>query len=133
MVAGHGKSGMLFLYHKINQILLLRKLITESHAVIIYPKTDIHKTSGRRLFKFYQQFVVVVADIFCLPHTGCQVSSKVEVEVLTTLKPSIRLVAPFSSNPNVLGLMTGALYNPPDRLVSRLCQFKIQLHHARRG
>ena len=31
-----------------------------------------------------------------------------DLEVLTTLKPSIRLVAPFSSNPNVLGLMTGA-------------------------
>lgn len=49
----------------------------------------------------------MIAYIFRLPHTGCQVSSKLEVDAFTTSKPSSRFSLLFSSSPNLLGLMTG--------------------------
>ena len=69
MIARHSKLGMFVLYHKVNQVLLLWKLITESYAIIIYTKTKVHITICSGLFQFNQQFVVVITNIFRLsPH-----------------------------------------------------------------
>ena len=69
MVACHGKLRVLSLDGEIRQILLLWKLIAKAHAVVIYTETEIHETSVRRLFQFYKQLVVMVADAFLLtPH-----------------------------------------------------------------
>src|SRR5689334_12806516 len=41
------------------------------------------------------------------PHTGCHVSSKVDVFVSVTVNPLVRDVSFFNSSPSLLGRMTG--------------------------
>ena len=44
MIACHSKLGMLLFYHKIIQILLLRKFIAKTESVIVQTKTNQHLT-----------------------------------------------------------------------------------------
>ena len=62
VVAGHGKLGVLLLDDKIVQLVLLWKLIAQSHAIVVHPETDDDVALGGRLVEHNFQFVIVVAD-----------------------------------------------------------------------
>ncbi len=69
MVACHRKLRMLLLDHEINQILLLRKLIAETHSVVVDPETDIHQTVSCSLLHLHKHLVVMVTYVAGLsPH-----------------------------------------------------------------
>ena len=61
VVAGHGKLCVLFLYDEIIELLLLWKLIAQSHSFVIDPKADGHLPLAVRLVKVYCHLVVVIA------------------------------------------------------------------------
>ena len=70
VVTCHGKLCVLGLYHEIGQILLLRKLISESHAVVIDTESEIHKPAVRRFLHLDEQLVVMIANVARLAPYG---------------------------------------------------------------
>jgi hypothetical protein len=62
MVGGHRKLGVLLLYHEIVERLLLRKLVAQSHAIVVNAETDGDVAVGGGLVQVDGHLVVVVAD-----------------------------------------------------------------------
>ena len=61
VVACHGELGFLLLDDEVCQHPFRRKLIAESHSVVVYTETDVHLPVVFRLVETHEQFVVVVA------------------------------------------------------------------------
>ena len=70
VVAGHGKLGVLVLDDKIDEGVLLWKLIAQSHSLIIDTETDDHLALGCGLVEGHGQLVVAVAHLGHLPPDG---------------------------------------------------------------
>ena len=71
MVASHGKLGVLLFYHEIVKVVLLRKLVTQAHSVIVYAESQGDVAVGRWLVKVNLQFVVIVSDGLCFSPNRC--------------------------------------------------------------
>ena len=61
MVSGHGKLRMFFFHHKIGQILLLGKLITETKTIVEQAKAQNNETIILGLIERHLQFIVMIA------------------------------------------------------------------------
>jgi len=70
MVAGHGELRMLLLDDKIVQVLLKRKLVTESQPVVEQAETDQDIPLLSLLVERDGQFIVMIADLFFLAPDG---------------------------------------------------------------
>ncbi len=62
VVARHGELGQLLPYHEVDQLLLLRKLIAKTEAVVKQAETDDHCAAGLLLREAHGQLVMVIAD-----------------------------------------------------------------------
>lgn len=71
VVAGHGKLRVFLLYHEVVEVLLLRKLVAQAHAVVVDAEAQTYVTIARRLVEAYLKFVVVVANGLCLAPYRC--------------------------------------------------------------
>ena len=71
VVAGHGKLRVLLLYHEVVEVLLLRELVAQAHAVVVDAESNLDVTIARRLVEAYLKFVVVVANCLCLAPNRC--------------------------------------------------------------
>ena len=61
MVARHCKLRVLFLHYYIVELLLLRKFVAQSHAVVIYAEADAYVALHGSLIERYGELVVVIA------------------------------------------------------------------------
>ena len=61
VVACHGKLRMFFFDNEIIEFLLLRKLVTKAHAIVVNTEANHYLTVIFRLQQVYQHFVIVVA------------------------------------------------------------------------
>ena len=69
VVTGHGKLRVLFLHNEIIELLLLRELITQAHALVINAEADNDVTVHGSLVQGHRHLVIVVTDGLCLtPH-----------------------------------------------------------------
>ena len=71
MVASHCKLRVLLLYHEVVEVLLLRELVAQAHAVVVDAESNLDVTVARRLVEAYLKFVVVVANCLCLAPNRC--------------------------------------------------------------
>ena len=70
MVASHGKLRALFLRDEVVQPAFLRELVPQSHTVVVDAEANVHQSFCLFLLQFYEQFVVVVADVVGLAPDG---------------------------------------------------------------
>ena len=82
VVAVHGELSVFLLYDEIIENPLLRKFVTESDTIVIYPETYIHFAVMLRLVETHQKFIVIVTDVtvftpYRLPHLayGAEITS----------------------------------------------------------
>ena len=64
MITRHSKLGMFFFDNEIDQFLLAWELVAQAQTIVVNSKANVHISVGLWLPEFYQQFVVVIANVF---------------------------------------------------------------------